>query len=169
MAERAEARGREARDELRRIVGFSAADEIETLHSLKANGAISEQEYAKPRARLISRAAVRRPDTDGRDKVISARLLSGLETLLERPVLVVPPGIGQQAAGQAGTGADTGAEGGIPRHRANRGAARRANRRACECALLARRKIRTPREECGQDQHRKHCLFHLWFPRSVSM
>ena len=54
MAERSEARGRAARDELRRIVGFSAADEIEKLDNLKAKGAISEQEHAKLRARLTS-------------------------------------------------------------------------------------------------------------------
>jgi hypothetical protein len=54
MAERAEARSRMARDELRQIVGFSVADEIEKLGNLKAKGAISEQEYATLRARLTS-------------------------------------------------------------------------------------------------------------------
>ncbi len=54
MAERTEARARAARDELRQVVGFSAADEIEKLGNLKAKGAISEQEYATLRARLTS-------------------------------------------------------------------------------------------------------------------
>jgi hypothetical protein len=47
MAERNEARANEARDELRQIVGFSAADEIEKLNRLKSTGSISEQEYAR--------------------------------------------------------------------------------------------------------------------------
>src|ERR1700729_4587105 len=40
MAERNEARAKEARDELRQVVGFSAADEIEKLDRLKSTGAI---------------------------------------------------------------------------------------------------------------------------------
>jgi hypothetical protein len=48
MAERAEVR---TRDELRQIVGFRAADEIDKLRNLKAKRAISGQ-YAKIRARL---------------------------------------------------------------------------------------------------------------------
>ena len=54
MAERNQARAREARDELRQVVGFSAADEIGKLDRLKSAGSISEQEYARLRARLIS-------------------------------------------------------------------------------------------------------------------
>ena len=54
MAERNQARAREARDELRQVVGFSAADEIEKLDRLKSAGSISEQEYARLRARLVS-------------------------------------------------------------------------------------------------------------------
>ena len=53
MAERNEARAREARDELRRLVGTSAADEIEKLGRLKASGSITEQEYSRLRARLV--------------------------------------------------------------------------------------------------------------------
>ncbi len=53
MAERSEARAKEAQSELRRIVGFSAADEIAKLNRLKAEGSISEQEYARLRARLV--------------------------------------------------------------------------------------------------------------------
>ncbi|MGA9868326.1 MAG: SHOCT domain-containing protein [Acetobacteraceae bacterium] len=54
MAERNQARAHAARDELRRAVGFSAADEIEKLGKLKVSGAISEQEYATLRGRLMS-------------------------------------------------------------------------------------------------------------------
>ena len=54
MAERAEARTSAARDELRQIVGFSVADEIEKLGNLKTKGEISEQEHARLRARLTA-------------------------------------------------------------------------------------------------------------------
>ena len=53
MAERNQARAQLARDDLRQLVGFSAADEIEKLDRLKAAGSISQQEYARLRARLI--------------------------------------------------------------------------------------------------------------------
>ena len=53
MAERNQARAQEARDELRQTAGFSAADEIEKLNRLKSSGSISEQEYARLRARLV--------------------------------------------------------------------------------------------------------------------
>jgi predicted membrane channel-forming protein YqfA (hemolysin III family) len=53
MAERNQARAIQARDDLRQIVGFSAADEIEKLDRLKSTGSISEQEYARLRARLV--------------------------------------------------------------------------------------------------------------------
>ncbi|WP_244549096.1 SHOCT domain-containing protein [Bradyrhizobium canariense] len=53
MAEREQARAKQAQDELRQFVGFSAADEIEKLDRLKAAGSISEQEYGRLRARLV--------------------------------------------------------------------------------------------------------------------
>ncbi len=53
MAQRNEARGLQARDDLRQIVGFSAADEIEKLDRLKAAGSISEQEFARLRSRVM--------------------------------------------------------------------------------------------------------------------
>ena len=53
MAERNEARAKQARDDLRQIVGYSVADEIEKLNRLKAAGSISEQEYARLRARTV--------------------------------------------------------------------------------------------------------------------
>jgi hypothetical protein len=53
MAERNQAQAKQAQDDLRRIVGFSAADEIEKLDKLKAAGSISEQEYKTLRARIV--------------------------------------------------------------------------------------------------------------------
>jgi hypothetical protein len=53
MAERNVQQVQQARDELRRVVGFSAADEIEKLDRLKKEGSISEAEFAKLRARLV--------------------------------------------------------------------------------------------------------------------
>ena len=53
MAERQRSQARQARDELRQMVGFSVADELTKLERLKADNAISDQEYARLRARLI--------------------------------------------------------------------------------------------------------------------
>ena len=53
MAERNQERARQAKEELRKAVGFSAADEIEKLDRLKAAGSISADEYGKLRARLV--------------------------------------------------------------------------------------------------------------------
>jgi hypothetical protein len=53
MAERNEARAKEARDELRQAVGLSVADEIEKLDRLKSAGSISEQEYSRVRSRIV--------------------------------------------------------------------------------------------------------------------
>ncbi len=53
MAERNNARARQARDDLREAVGYSVADEIEKLERLKQSGAISEPEYARLRARAV--------------------------------------------------------------------------------------------------------------------
>jgi hypothetical protein len=53
MAERNDARAKEARDELRQAVGFSVADEIEKLDRLKSTGSISEQEYSRVRSRIV--------------------------------------------------------------------------------------------------------------------
>jgi hypothetical protein len=40
-------------DELRRVVGFSAADEIEKLDRLKKAGSITAAEFARLRAKLV--------------------------------------------------------------------------------------------------------------------
>ena len=53
MARRNQAQAEQARDELRGIVGFSAADEIEKLGKLKAAGTITEAEYSRMRAKLV--------------------------------------------------------------------------------------------------------------------
>jgi hypothetical protein len=53
MAERNVQQAQQARDELRRVVGFSAADEIEKLDRLKKAGSISDAEFSRLRARLV--------------------------------------------------------------------------------------------------------------------
>ena len=53
MAERNSQRAQQAREELRHVVGFSAADEIEKLERLKNSGTISDAEYSRLRARVV--------------------------------------------------------------------------------------------------------------------
>ena len=53
MAERQSQRAQQARDELRQVVGYSAADEIEKLERLKTAGTISNEEYTRLRARAV--------------------------------------------------------------------------------------------------------------------
>ena len=53
MAERNVQQAHQARDELRRVVGFSAADQIAKLDRLKQAGSISDAEFARLRARLM--------------------------------------------------------------------------------------------------------------------
>lgn len=53
MSQRRNAQAMEARDELRRVVGYSAADEITKLDRLKSAGSITEQEYSRLRARIV--------------------------------------------------------------------------------------------------------------------
>jgi hypothetical protein len=52
MAERNEQQAQQAHDELRRVVGLGAADEIEKLDRLEKTGAINDAEFARLRARL---------------------------------------------------------------------------------------------------------------------
>jgi len=54
MAERNVQQAQQARDELRRVVGFSPADEIEKLERLKKAGSISDAEFTRLRARLVT-------------------------------------------------------------------------------------------------------------------
>jgi hypothetical protein len=53
MAERNSQQIKQARDDLRRAVGFSVADEIEKLDRLKTSGAVTADEYARLRAKLV--------------------------------------------------------------------------------------------------------------------
>jgi hypothetical protein len=53
MAERNAQQAQQARDDLRHVVGFSAADEIEKLDRLKKAGTITDDEFARLRARLV--------------------------------------------------------------------------------------------------------------------
>ena len=53
MAERNRALGRQARDELRQMAGFSTADELMKLDRLVSENSISKEEYARLRARIL--------------------------------------------------------------------------------------------------------------------
>ena len=53
MAERNIQRAQQAREELRHVVGFSVADEIEKLDRLKKSGSITDQEFVRLRAKLV--------------------------------------------------------------------------------------------------------------------
>jgi hypothetical protein len=53
MAERNVQQVQQARDDLRRVAGFSVADEIEKLDRLKTAGSISDAEFSRLRARLV--------------------------------------------------------------------------------------------------------------------
>ena len=54
MAERSGQQAQQAREELRRVAGFSVADEIEKLDRLKKSGSITDEEFARLRAKLVS-------------------------------------------------------------------------------------------------------------------
>lgn len=53
MAERNVQQARQAREELRSVVGFSVSDELEKLGRLKQAGSITDAEFARLRARLV--------------------------------------------------------------------------------------------------------------------
>lgn len=53
MAERDAARAKSAQEHLRRMVGYSPADEIEKLDNLKASGSITAEEHGRLRARIV--------------------------------------------------------------------------------------------------------------------
>ncbi len=56
MAERKVIRTQQARDELRNVIGFSAADELEKLNRLKQSGSITPDEFARLRAKVVKAA-----------------------------------------------------------------------------------------------------------------
>ncbi len=53
MAERRNQQVQQAREELRQVVGYSVADELEKLERLKNSSAISNEEYTRLRARAL--------------------------------------------------------------------------------------------------------------------
>ena len=53
MAERNSQQAQQAREELRRVVGYSVADEITKLDQLKKSGSITADEYGRLRAKLV--------------------------------------------------------------------------------------------------------------------
>src|SRR5215470_10179645 len=53
MAERSVRQAQQAREDLRHVIGYSVADEIEKLDRLKKSGSITEQEFARLRAKLV--------------------------------------------------------------------------------------------------------------------
>jgi hypothetical protein len=53
MTERGLQQAQQTRQELRRVVGFSAADEIKKLDDLKKSGSITEAEFKRLRAEVI--------------------------------------------------------------------------------------------------------------------
>ena len=53
MAERNMQQAQQARAQLQQVVGFSVADEIEKLDRLMKSGAITDQEFARLRAKLV--------------------------------------------------------------------------------------------------------------------
>jgi hypothetical protein len=53
MAERNAQQAQQARDELRRVIGFSVADEITKLDQLRTSGSLTDVEYGRLRAKLV--------------------------------------------------------------------------------------------------------------------
>ena len=53
MAERSVQQAQKAREELLQVVGYSVADEIDKLDRLKKSGSITDQEFARLRAKLV--------------------------------------------------------------------------------------------------------------------
>ena len=53
MAERRNQQAQQARDQLRQVVGYSVADELEKLEGLKNSNRISNEEYSRLRARAV--------------------------------------------------------------------------------------------------------------------
>jgi predicted membrane channel-forming protein YqfA (hemolysin III family) len=53
MAERRNQQAQQAREQLRQVVGYSVADELDKLERLKSSSAISNEEYTRLRARAV--------------------------------------------------------------------------------------------------------------------
>ena len=56
MRERRVERVQQAREELRNVIGFSVADEIEKLDRLKQSGSITDDEFTHLRAKVVKAA-----------------------------------------------------------------------------------------------------------------
>jgi Phospholipase_D-nuclease N-terminal/Short C-terminal domain len=56
MAERRVERVQQAHEELRNVIGFSVADEIEKLDRLKRSGSLTDDEFTRLRAKLVKAA-----------------------------------------------------------------------------------------------------------------
>jgi len=56
MAKRRAERVQQTREELRNVIGFSVADEIEKLNRLRGSGSITDDEFARLRANLVKAA-----------------------------------------------------------------------------------------------------------------
>jgi hypothetical protein len=54
MAQRSSQQAQQTREELRRVVGPSVANGIEKLDQLKKSGSITDQEFARLRAKLVA-------------------------------------------------------------------------------------------------------------------
>jgi len=54
MAERTNQQAQQARDDIRRAVGFSVADELQKLDAMKKSGSITADEFTRLRAKLVS-------------------------------------------------------------------------------------------------------------------
>jgi ABC-type multidrug transport system fused ATPase/permease subunit len=53
MAQRSTQAARQEREELRHVVGFSAADELDKLDRMKSEGRLSDEEYQRLRTRVV--------------------------------------------------------------------------------------------------------------------
>jgi hypothetical protein len=54
MAQRSTQQAAREREELRQVVGFSVADELDKLDRMRSEGRVSDEEYQRLRARLVS-------------------------------------------------------------------------------------------------------------------
>ena len=54
MAERAQARAKEAQQQMRQEIGYSSADELEKLKKLHDAGTLTDEEYAAQKAKVLA-------------------------------------------------------------------------------------------------------------------
>src|SRR5438045_1494744 len=82
MAERNVQQAQQPRDELRRVVGLSVADEVQKLDGLKKTGAISDAEFTKTTcpARPVTTGALTRLECRATDANRARSLLDSART-----------------------------------------------------------------------------------------